>query len=214
MRQINLLPPELAEKRRARRVTRLMMLGALGMVVLLVLVYTAQLARLSSERNRLETQRTNNAQLRQEVAQLSQFARLRADLEAKQGLLTTLTVNEVRWSVILSDISRVIPTNAWLTSLTGTVQAPAAGSAPQPQATPGARIGSIQVAGCTLLPPDGTHLEVARFLIRIGMPLTLAGPFLTLSSKVGGLCPVQYSANVNLDAGARRANQPGAARRP
>jgi hypothetical protein len=214
MRQINLLPPELAEKRRARRVTRLMLLGALGLAVLLALVYTAQLTRLSSERSRLETERTNNAKLRQQVAQLSQFARLRAELDAKQGLLTTLTVNEVRWSVILSDISRVIPSNAWLTTLTGTVQAPATGTAPQPQASPGSAIGSVQFAGCTLIPPDGTHLEVARFLIRIGMPATLVSPFLTLSSKTGSACPVQFAANVDLDTQARRANQPGAARRP
>lgn len=214
MRQINLLPPELAEKRRARRVTRLLMLGALGMAVVLALVYTAQLARLSSERDRLETERTDNAKLQQQVAQLSQFARLRADLEAKQALLTSLTTNEVRWSVVLSDISRVIPTNAWLTSFTGSVQAPAPGTAPQAQPSPGAALGTVQLAGCTLVPPDGTHLEVARFLIRIGMPSTLVTPFLTLSSKAGGLCPVQFSANINLEAGARRNNQPGAGRRP
>lgn len=214
MRQINLLPPELAERRRARRLMRSLALGGLALAVLLSLVYTAQLTRLSSERNRLETERAANAKLRQQVAQLSQFSRLRAELEAKQGLLTSLTANEVRWSVIMSDISRVIPTNAWLTSLTGTVQAPAQG-APQPQATPGGpSIGSVQFAGCTLIPPDGTHLEVARFLIRIGMPTTLVSPFLTLSSKAGGACPVQFNSTVNLDNGARRANQPGAARRP
>lgn len=214
MRQINLLPPELAERRRARRVTRLMMLGSLGLAVLLALVYVAQLTRLSSERSKLEAEQANNAKLRQQVAQLSQFSRLRADLDAKQRLLSTLTVNEVRWSVILSDISRVIPTNAWLTSFTGSVQAPATGGAPQPQASPGAGIGTVQMAGCTLIPPDGAHLEVARFLIRIGMPATLTTPFLTLSSKTGGLCPVQFTANVGLDTGSRRANQPGAARRP
>lgn len=213
MRQINLLPPELAERRRARRLTRMLALGGLGLAVVLALVYTAQLTRLSTERGRLETERTENARLRQQVAQLSQFARLRADLEAKQRLLSTLTVNEVRWSVVLSDISRVIPANAWLTSLTGTVQI-ATGTAPQPQATGGPGIGTIQFSGCTLVPPDGTHLEVARFLIRIGMPATTVSPFLTLSSRTGGLCPISFSATTNLDTGARRANQPGAGRRP
>lgn len=214
MRQINLLPPELAERRRARRVTRLLLVGALGLAVLLALVYTAQLARLGSERNRLDEQRAENARLRSQVAQLSQFSRLRSDLEAKQRLLTTLTVTEVRWSVVLSDISRVIPTNAWLTSLTGNVAAATTTGSAQPPAGAASAIGSLQFGGCTLIPPDGTHVEVARFLIRIGMPATLVSPFLTLSSRTGGTCPVQFNATVNLDTGARRGNQPGAARRP
>ena len=135
MRQINLLPSDIAERRRARQMTLLLGAGLLGLVALLVLVFFLQAARLSGARGDLEAQERANSRLERQVNQLQGFAQLQATLRTKEQLLGQLTVNEVRWSLLLNNISLVIPSDVWLTNFSGSVQAVAAA----PGAATGAR---------------------------------------------------------------------------
>ncbi|HEX9696372.1 MAG TPA: hypothetical protein VGB64_08660 [Actinomycetota bacterium] len=206
MRRINLLPRELAAKRRARQIAGVVVVAGLVIVGALIVFYGAQRARLASARGDLERQERVNAGLQRQTAQLAQFAQQQADVQTKEQLLAALTRNEVRWSSVLTEVSLVIPSDDWLTNFTGLVQTGIV-AAGQP-------IGTIQVAGCTLLPPDGTHLNVAQFLVQLGRPLIFADdPFLTLSSVGSGDCPVQFNAQIQLTEQARRSAQPGGARR-
>lgn len=211
MRQINLLPPELAAKRRARQTVGALALGGVALIALLGVFYGAQRARLAGERNTLEVQQRENAQLQREVSQLSQFSRQQQELQTKTTLLQAVTRNEVRWSVVLTEISLVIPIDDWLTTFTGvTTAGPGGGAAPT---TATVTSGTIQFGGCTLLHPDGTHLNVAQFLVQIAKPLEFADdPFLTLSSRGDPSCPVQFTASATLTDQARRSAQRGGQR--
>lgn len=206
MRRINLLPPELAAKRRTRQIAGALLVAGLVVLGLLVVVYGAQRARLASARGELAKQERVNAGLQRRVAQLSQFQRQQTEVQTKERLLAALTANEVRWSSVLTEVSLVIPTDDWLTTFTGLLQQGIVG--------PGQPIGTIQVSGCTLLPSEGTHLNVAQFLIQMGKPLVFADdPFLTLSSVGSETCPVQFNAQIQLTEQARRIAQPGGGRR-
>jgi Tfp pilus assembly protein PilN len=207
MRQINLLPPEIAARRRARQVTALLALGGVALLALLALVYGVQAARLAGERSRLEAARRQTASLERQVAQLRSFADLQQTLRTKEQLLGRLTANEVRWSVILADVSLQIPAEVWLTSFSGSVQA-------EPQPTqPGQprTVGSIQMSGMTF-----THLDVAKWLVRLAGIREFAFPYLSLSSRAeqAGQQLVQFNATVDLSEAALRRNQPGGARQP
>lgn len=207
MRRINLLPRELAAKRRSRQIAGMIVIAGLVMLGLMVIVYGAQRARLASARGDLERQERVNAGLQRQVAQLSQFAQRQQQVRTKEQLLTALTRNEVRWSSVLTEVSLVIPADDWLTNFSGLVQ--------QGIIAAGQPIGTIQVSGCTLLPPDGTHLNVAQFLVQLGRPLIFDDdPFLTLSSVGSDVCPVQFNAQLQLTEQSRRSAQPGGARRP
>lgn len=204
MRQINLLPPELAAKRRSRQLIATIAVIALSLVGLLIVLYGAQQARLSGEKRKLEDQRARNATLQRQVAQLSRFKQQQEEVASKQALLTAISKNEVLWSGVLTEISMVIPPDDWLKNMTGTVSA-----------TPGSLAGSIQMGGCTLLPPDGDHLNVAQFLVAIARPLSFADdPFLTISSKGEPTdCPVQFNASIQLTEAAKRSAFPAKERK-
>ena len=206
MRQINLLPPEIAERRRARQITVALGAAGLGLVALLIVVFLVQAARLSGERGNLEEAQDRNAALQRQIAGLQSFATLQQTLRTKEQLLDRLTANEVRWSVLLNDISLVIPSDVWLSNLSGSVQAPAPG-APVAAAAP---IGTIQVSGNTF-----THLDVARWLSRIAGVREFAFPYLSLSAKSeAGLAPVTFNSSFQLSQQALRRNQPGGKRAP
>jgi Tfp pilus assembly protein PilN len=207
MRQINLLPSDIAERRRARQMTLLLAAGLLGLVALLVLVFVLQAARLSGARGELEAQERANSRLERQVNQLQGFAQLQATLRTKEQLLGQLTVNEVRWSLLLNNISLVIPSDVWLTNFSGSVQA--AATAPGAATGP---VGTIQVSGQTF-----THLDVARWLSRLAGVDEFLFPYLSLSSKSDSETTqtlVDFNSSVQLDQDALRRNQPGGLRQP
>jgi Tfp pilus assembly protein PilN len=207
MRQINLLPSDIAERRRARQMTLLLAAGLFGLVAILVLVFVLQAARLSGARGDLEAQERANSRLERQVNQLQGFAQLQATLRTKEQLLGQLTVNEVRWSLLLNNISLVIPSDVWLTNFSGSVQAAAAA----PGAATGP-VGTIQVSGQTF-----THLDVARWLSRLGGVDEFLFPYLSLSSKSASdtlQTLVDFNSTVQLDQDALRRNQPGGLRQP
>lgn len=207
MRQINLLPSEIAERRRARQITVLLGAAGLGFVAVLVLIFIVQASRLSGERGNLTEQERINRRLQSQVNQLQGFAQLQATLRTKEQLLTQLTANEVRWSLLLNNVSLVIPSDVWLTNLTGAVVPAAAG--------PGAAtapIGSIQFTGSTF-----THLDVARWLSRLSGVEEFLFPYLSLSSKTStatGDQLVDFNSSVQLGQESLRKNQPGGQRQP
>lgn len=207
MRQINLLPSDIAERRRARQITLLLAAGGLVLVAILALVFVVQAARLSGARGDLEAQERTNTRLERQVRQLQGFAQLQATLRTKEQLLGQLTTNEVRWSLLLNNISLVIPSDVWLTNFSGSVQAATTGPG-----VPAGPVGTIQVSGQTF-----THLDVARWLSRLAGVDEFLFPYLSLSSKSDSetlQTLVDFNSSVQLAQDALRRNQPGGQRQP
>jgi Tfp pilus assembly protein PilN len=209
-RRINLLPPERAEKRRARQITTTIVAAGVALIVLLGLVYAAEIVRLQGQKHALDTQQTTNAALQSQVAQLSQFQQLETQLQQRSTLLSNLTQDEVRWSVVLADISLVIPSDTWLTNFTASENA--SGTAqPAPGTTGTTPLGSIQLTGTTF-----SHLDVAKWLTRLAGVDAFTNAYLSLSSKatIGPQPVVNFNSSVQLSDQALRRNQPGAERQP
>jgi Tfp pilus assembly protein PilN len=147
--QINLLPPELRQRQAIRRNTSFVIVIGLVLLALIGLFYFFQVQRLSQTQSDLADQQERNANLQSQIAALSQFADLQAELAAKEQLVATIFVNEVSWSSALLDVSRVIPDASYLTNLTGQITATVAGETAQPTGgTPETTlIGNMSFAG-------------------------------------------------------------------
>ena len=150
MSQINLLPPELRQRQAIRRNTSFVIVVGLVVLALIGLFYFVQVQRLSQTQSDLADQQDRNANLQSQIAALSQFADLQAELAAKQQLVATIFVNEVSWSSALLDVSRVIPDASYLTNLTGQITPTVVGEAatgPTGGAPEGSLIGNMTFAG-------------------------------------------------------------------
>jgi len=147
--QINLLPPEIRQRQAIRRNTSFVIVVGLVVLALVGLFYFVQVQRLSQTQSDLADQQDRNANLQSQIAALSQFADLQAELAAKQQLVATIFVNEVSWSSALLDVSRVIPDASYLTNLTGQITATVAGEVAAPTGgTPETTlIGNMSFAG-------------------------------------------------------------------
>ena len=93
------------------------------MLALIGAFYFVQMQRLSSAQDELAAQEARNAALTTQIAELQPFATLQAELAAKQALVDSLFLNEISWSGVLLDVSRVIPDTSYLTNLTGQITA-------------------------------------------------------------------------------------------
>lgn len=206
-RRINLLPPEIGARRKVRQQTSAAVAAGVALIVVLGLFYVVQVGRLSSERAKLSDQQAENSTLQASVSALDEFDALAKEAEAKSKLIDGLTASEVRWSIVLADIALVIPSNAWLTNLTATVNTNVASAKP----TPGQRsqLGKVDLTGVTF-----SHIDVAKWLVRLAGVDGFTFPYLSLSAKssIGTTSVVEFTSSVELSEKAFRRSQPGAQR--
>jgi Tfp pilus assembly protein PilN len=122
--QVNLLPPEIRQRAQTRKLT-LMVIGA-GLVLLMLVgfFFVLQSANLARVQDDLAAQQARNAAIDKQIAGLQEFAQLQTEATAKQALLKAAFANEVSFSGILLDLSRVIPSDAYLTTFSAQVAPP------------------------------------------------------------------------------------------
>lgn len=146
MTQVNLLPPELRAREVTRRLTSTVVFVGVILLALVGLFYFFQVMNLSRAQDDLAAQEADNAQLQAQIDDLQRFADLQAQLAVRQTLVQTVFAGEISWSSALLDVSRVIPTNAYLTSLSASISAAPVEGAPGGAAL----VGSIDFTGQVL----------------------------------------------------------------
>lgn len=126
MTQVNLLPPEIRQRAIVRRNTILVGLVGALLLGIMVLLYLGESSKLSQVNDDVAAQEQTNASLQQQAAGLAKYAALKSQAEAKGLVLKGVYVNEVSMSSLLQDISNVMPSDGFLTSIAVTIAAPGA----------------------------------------------------------------------------------------
>ena len=187
MSQVNLLPPDVQAAQRQRRLAGVVALAGVGVIGLILVFYVLQLSKLAGIRADIEDQERNNQNLLAEIDRLQEFEDLQARLQAKQELLNQVFANEVSFSGLLMDVSRVIPSTAALTSLSASKQEPT-------PSTGGTTllIGRIDVAALGI-----DYDSVASWLTRLERVRGWVNPWVnSIADPATG--PVTYTSGVDL----------------
>lgn len=207
--RINLLPPEIHERHRARR--RTFAVIAVGLILLAVTgaFYFLQVIQLGQVEDDVAAQEAQNATLQQQINELQDVAALQTEIESTRTLLSGLLSDRLLWSGVLRDISLVIPGEAWLDGLTGTTTAatavaPAPGETEVPGGPAAGLVGQISFTGFAF-----DHRDVALWLSRLEDVRGFVNPWLANSTEalIGASEAVQFTSSVDLSeqALARRA---------
>jgi Tfp pilus assembly protein PilN len=117
--QVNLLPPEIRERQKLRQ--RTVLVGIVGGAALLLVLafYFLQSFYLTRANEDLEAQQQRNGALTTQVSELQEFGDLQTELKEKRELVAQVFDGEIAWSGVLVDVSRVMPQDAVLGTLTG-----------------------------------------------------------------------------------------------
>jgi Tfp pilus assembly protein PilN len=189
MSQVNLLPPDILAAQRQRRLASVVALAGVGVIGLILVFYVLQVSKVSGIRSDIEAQEQNNSSLQTDIDALRAFEALRERAQAKQELLDSVFANEISFSGLLMDVSRVIPSTAALTSLTVSSQEPAPTPGGSTQLT-----GRIDVAGLAF-----DYETLASWLTRLERVRGWVNPWVTsiADPEVG---PITYTSGVDLTA--------------
>ena len=131
MSRVNLLPSEIKKGQATRRRVGLIIIAGLAALALVIVFWVYQGMRLNNVQQDIAAQQQTNASLQQQVSDLQKFEDLRNEAQQQQDLLNVAFANEVSFSGLLVDVSKVIPSDTYLTDLTVSVDpaaVPAAGS--------------------------------------------------------------------------------------
>lgn len=119
MVRINLLPPEIQERRRWDRyypmvfVLGLVIFAAIGAVSFGLFWYK------SAERSTLQQYKSQAAELNAQAAQFAVFEQKESELVTKASLTQTALSGRVNWASLCRDISMILPDEIWLISIEG-----------------------------------------------------------------------------------------------
>lgn len=203
MRRINLLPPEVEQKRRVRRQSGFLALGFVVFLVLLGAIWFVRQSTLNQERETLAALQAQEQELQTKVDALQEFAQLEQTVTQKRATLAAAMVNDVAWSRLLVELSMVIPGDSWLTAFSGTAgsQTPApGGTAPVPGAV-ATNLGTLTFTAVTFDFP-GVAKWITRLQQEMGKSLQNVWVPTAAKAELGGRDVVNYSSTAELSPGA------------
>jgi Tfp pilus assembly protein PilN len=131
MSRVNLLPSEIKKGQETRRRAGLFLVIGIGVIAVVIGFYVYQGMRLASVQDDIAAQERTNAALQADINDLQKYEQLRTEAQQQQALLDAAFANEVSYSGILVDVSKVIPPDTYLTNFASTIDptaVPEAGS--------------------------------------------------------------------------------------
>jgi Tfp pilus assembly protein PilN len=211
--RVNLLPPEIFEKRQLQRAQAGLAVVVIAAVVGVGLVYVSGGSAVTDAKSRLAASQATQTNLQSQLNKLSYVTAEAAQAQEAQSMLTQATASTIPFSTYLADLSLLTPKNVWFTSITLTSGVPA-GSLTTASAAP-ATVGTVTFAGQAL-----AHDDVATWLDNAAKEVGFADPYFGSSTEsiipgtgtAPGTTPktwVTFSSSVNLTSAALCGAQPG-----
>ncbi len=175
--QVNLLPPEIAERLRFRQIQYGLGGGLLAAVAVVFLLFVLASNSVGGAQKQVDASQSRNTQLQSESAKYADVTAVYAKAAAAQAMLTQAMGQEVRYSQLLNDLSLSVPDKVWVKNL-AFLQAqptPVAGAA-VPVGDPG--LGTVTVTGVGF-----SHDDVAVWLDSLATQKNYANPDFSSSTE-------------------------------
>ena len=188
--RVNLLPPEIAERRRFRRIQYGLGAGVAATVGVVALAFLAASSSVDSANEELNAASTENARLTAETAKYADVTAVYAQAAAAEAMLTEAMGSEVRYSGLLASLSLSVPENVWLKSLAfSQAEVPPAVGATEPG------IGTVTVSGVGF-----SHEDVAVWLESLAGQTDYTNPYFSSSTEslIGTRTVVDFSSTATL----------------
>jgi Tfp pilus assembly protein PilN len=178
--RINLLPPEIGQKRRDEHRWQWVIVGGIVVAVVFAGVFMFMQLQVSMKQGEVASVKQQAAVLAEQAQRFQIFQEKQADLAIRRGIVAGALAGRVDWSRLLSEVALVLPSDVYLVQM-GAAQ-PAVGTAGLPS-TPG----QLTISGKALdVPndvPDLGYRSIAKLLSRLAELQQLDGVWLTNSAK-------------------------------
>ncbi len=169
MMRINLLPPEILERRKSERRFGWVILAALMVAVVLAGVWVFAFFRLQGKEDELASIQQEVQSTNAEAAQLAIFEERAAELESRRSIAILALSTRRDWARLMSEISLVLPSDVWVETLLANEET------------------GLEMYGWAIDSPDDApdvgHKTMAKTLVRLADLDQLTDVWLTSSAK-------------------------------
>jgi Tfp pilus assembly protein PilN len=196
--RVNLLPPEIEERKRLQQVQAAVLVGVVAVAGGVGYLYFQGTHKVSDAKQQLSQASAENSQLTRQLATFSDVKATAAQLNASEALLTQATATEIRWSEYLADFG-FLPHNSWMTTLTVNSSLPPGTLATPSQAGP--EIGTVSIGGYSMKYTDlATWLDSLAEQENAKQQKMLDNVYLSKASEsfIGDTKIVQFDASANV----------------
>lgn len=169
MTNINLLPPEILERRRAEKRMTWVGLAAAATGVVLLAVYAFGYLGLQAKENDLALVQQQVQSAQAQADQLAIFEQRATELKTRRATAEVALASRQDWARLFSEMSLVLPSDVWV----GTMAA---------DQTDGLQIAGFAIDSPTDSPDLG-HKAIAKTLVRLAELEQLKDVWLTNSTK-------------------------------
>lgn len=114
MIRINLLPPEITEKRKAEQRWVYVIFGAVGLYALLFIFFGVMWLQVSAAQADVAGKQQEAQSLQAQAGSFKVFEDRQADLVKRQQVADKALAGRVTWSKLLSEMALVLPPDSWL----------------------------------------------------------------------------------------------------
>lgn len=169
MMRINLLPPEILERRKAERRFGWVILAAVMVAVVLAGVWAFAFFRLQSKEDELAAVQQEVQSTNAQAAQLAIFEERASELETRRATAQLALSSRRNWARLLNELSLVLPSDVWVETLLASEEA------------------GLDISGWAVDSPadspDVGHKTMAKMLVRLADLDQLTDVWLTSSAK-------------------------------
>lgn len=191
MKAVNLIPADARRggttDLRALRGPGAAVVGVLGVALVLVVLYVVASNSVTSKQAQLANVRQELAQTQAEAASLAGYTKFAKLAQARVQTVREIVSSRFDWKRVLTDLSKVVPANTTLSSLSATVS-PAAGTGGS-SSSGGLRgdlpVPAFELQGCTTTQDDVARLMSRLRLINGVTRVTLASTVKSGSTVTG-----------------------------
>ncbi|MHB1341641.1 MAG: PilN domain-containing protein [Coriobacteriia bacterium] len=152
MMRVNLLPPEITEKRKGEQRLVYVAFAFVAVAILLAALWGFATLRADGLQKDLDAQQQELAQTKNQSEALKIFEDQAAELQRRSGIALLTLEARRNWSKLLDEISLVLPSDVWLTSLSASEE------------------DNLQLDGYAVDAddsPDYGHKSIAKILVRL-----------------------------------------------
>ena len=190
MSRVNLLPSDIKKSQQVRQRTVLVLMGAAAVIGAILLLWVFQGVRLSGVNDDIDAQNKNNADLQQQINELQKYDDLQVQAQQQAQLLAAAYANEVAYSSVLVDVSKVIPPDMYLTNYSSNIDTAAVPSTDPATTT---FVGTMTFSGATL------HFDsLSTWLNRLESVQGWANPWTSNISQEGSVAGA-YNFDTSVD---------------
>jgi Tfp pilus assembly protein PilN len=160
MTRIDLIPPELVEKQKARSIIVIISIAFAFMFGFIIFLYAVIYVQKVVASNRVDVIRQEKNKVEAATSTLKPYEERKKTFDERQDIVKKITEDQVSWSSILNNISMVIPNDVWISDFKadlGPILTAKDQKAAAPTTSP-----PIQITGYAL-----DHAAVARWLVHL-----------------------------------------------